>query len=87
MPENPATRPGSDRRAFLASAGKFAVVTPPLMTLLLSTSLTSPAIAASGTATVRGPTTGGSGPDCDDGKRGHDNDGQHFGWFKNRRED
>jgi hypothetical protein len=37
-----------DRRKFLATCGKFAVVTPPAITLLLSTSLTSDAIAASG---------------------------------------
>jgi hypothetical protein len=37
-----------DRRKFLISAGKFAAVTPPAMTLLLSTSLTSDAIAHSG---------------------------------------
>lgn len=37
-----------DRRKFLISAGRFAVVTPPAMTLLLSTSLTSDAIAKSG---------------------------------------
>jgi hypothetical protein len=37
-----------DRRKFLISAGRFAVVTPPAMTLLLSTSLTSDAIAHSG---------------------------------------
>ena len=37
-----------DRRRFLAACGKFAVVTPPAMTMLLSTSLTSSAIALSG---------------------------------------
>ena len=37
-----------DRRKFLKSAGKFAAVTPPAITMLLSTSLTSGAIAASG---------------------------------------
>jgi len=36
-----------DRRKFLAACGKFAVVTPPAMTVLLSTSLTSEAIASS----------------------------------------
>ena len=41
------TPTGADRRAFLAAAGKFAVVVPPTMTLLLSTTMTSPAIAAS----------------------------------------
>jgi hypothetical protein len=37
-----------DRRKFLKLCGKFAVVTPPAITLLLSTSLTSDAIAHSG---------------------------------------
>jgi hypothetical protein len=44
--------PGSDtdlaRRNFLKSCGRFAVVTPPAISLLLSTSLDSPAVAASG---------------------------------------
>lgn len=45
------TRDGNeddDRRAFLKTCGRFAAVTPPVMTLLLSTSLTSRAIASSG---------------------------------------
>ena len=37
----------ADRRKFLASCGKFATVTPPALTMLLSTSLTSDAIASS----------------------------------------
>jgi hypothetical protein len=37
-----------DRRQFLRTAGRFAAVTPPAITLLLSTSLTSDAIANSG---------------------------------------
>jgi len=37
-----------DRREFLKTCGKFAAVTPPAITLLLSTSLTSDAIAMSG---------------------------------------
>ena len=41
------TASGPDRRKFLAACGKFAAVTPPTMTLLLSTSLTSTAIAGS----------------------------------------
>jgi hypothetical protein len=36
-----------DRRKFLATCGKFAIVTPPALTLLLCTSLNSTAIAAS----------------------------------------
>lgn len=49
------TRDGNeddDRRAFLKTCGRFAAVTPPVMTLLLSTSLTSTAIARSGGQTV-----------------------------------
>ena len=38
----------ADRRKFLAACGRFAVVTPPAVTLLLSTSLHSDAIAHSG---------------------------------------
>lgn len=38
----------NDRRDFLKSCGRFAAVTPPAVTLLLSTSLTSGAIAKSG---------------------------------------
>jgi hypothetical protein len=38
---------GADRRQFLSTAGKFAVVVPPTMTLLLSTTMTSSAIAQS----------------------------------------
>jgi hypothetical protein len=37
-----------DRREFLKKCGKFAAITPPAVTLLLSTSLTSRAIAKSG---------------------------------------
>lgn len=43
-PENDADE---DRRKFLATCGKFAVVTPPAVTLLLSTSLHSSAVAQS----------------------------------------
>ncbi len=38
----------ADRRKFLSALGRFSVVTPPAITLLLSTSLTSQAIARSG---------------------------------------
>ena len=38
----------ADRRKFLATCGRFAAVTPPAVTLLLSTSLNSDAIARSG---------------------------------------
>jgi hypothetical protein len=46
--EPPVTPLDDDRRKFLAACGKFAVVTPPALTVLLSTSLTSTAIARSG---------------------------------------
>jgi hypothetical protein len=52
---------GEDRREFLKSCGKFAAVTPPAMTLLLSTSLTSTAIASSGGHTVHGNNGYGNG--------------------------
>jgi len=42
-----------DWREFLKTCGKFAAVTPPAMTMLLSTSLTSNAIAHSGGGGVR----------------------------------
>lgn len=38
----------SDRRAFLKGCGKYSLTVPPVMTVLLSTSLSSPAIAKSG---------------------------------------
>jgi hypothetical protein len=40
--------PDEDRRRFLATCGRFAAVTPPVVTMLLSTSMTSNAIAKSG---------------------------------------
>ena len=48
-----------DRRKFLITAGRFAAVTPPAITLLLSTSLTSDAIAHSGAQGANG--NGGQG--------------------------
>jgi hypothetical protein len=44
----------ADRRKFLAACGRFAVVTPPAVTLLLSTSLNSDAIARSGSGGADG---------------------------------
>jgi hypothetical protein len=43
-----------DRRKFLSACGKFAIVTPPALTLLLSTSLNSEAVAKSGGGDGRG---------------------------------
>jgi len=54
---------GDDRREFLKNCGKFAAVTPPTVTLLLSTSLTSAAIAGSGGHIVRGNNGFGNGGD------------------------
>ncbi len=44
----------NDRREFLKKCGKFAAVTPPAITMLLSTSLTSSAIAKSSTGKKNG---------------------------------
>jgi hypothetical protein len=44
----------ADRRKFLTACGKFAVITPPAITVLLSTSLNSTAIAHSGGRGARG---------------------------------
>lgn len=50
-----------DRREFLKNCGKFAAVTPPTVTLLLSTSLTSAAIAGSSGHIVHGNNGFGNG--------------------------
>ena len=50
---------GSARRDFLKSCGRFAMTVPPAMTVLLSTSLSSPAIARS----MKGNNGVGNGPD------------------------
>lgn len=52
----------SDRRAFLKDCGKYSLTVPPVMTVLLSTSLSSPAIAQSGGA-PKGNNGVGNGPD------------------------
>ena len=58
------------RRNFLKNAGKFAAVTPPAITLLLGTSLSSKAIAKSGGGSHPGP--GGPNPGQSGGTRpGH----------------
>ena len=48
FPEKNSPIDAPDRRAFLATCGRFAVITPPAVTMLLSTSMTSEAIAKSG---------------------------------------
>lgn len=52
------------RREFLRKCGRFAVVTPPVVTLLLSTSLDSPAVAASGTSGAGGGSPDRFGGNC-----------------------
>jgi uncharacterized membrane protein len=59
-----------ERRKFLAACGKFAVVTPPAVTLLLSTSLNSKAIAQSGGRGGQDHGRGGSGGSSDGGGDG-----------------
>lgn len=56
-----------DRRRFLAACGKFAAVTPPAMTLLLSTSLTSDAVAQSGGRSSKGNGKGKGGGNGNNG--------------------
>jgi uncharacterized membrane protein len=65
----PETEADEDRRKFLATCGKFAVVTPPAITLLLSTSLHSSAIAQSGGRDGGGSNWGGH---HTDGRKGGD---------------
>jgi hypothetical protein len=67
----PEANADQDRRKFMTTCGKFAVVTPPAITMLLSTSLTSTAIARSGgrgdSDTDNDPGRGG---DRDEGRAG-----------------
>ncbi|WP_334181199.1 hypothetical protein [Novosphingobium sp.] len=51
----------SDRRSFLAACGKYSLLVPPTMTMLLSTSLASPAIAKSGGGGGNGGGSSGGG--------------------------
>lgn len=57
-----------DRRRFLKSCGRFAATVPPTMTMLLSTSLTSEAIAKS-TGGGGGGAKGGNGKGKGGGKK------------------
>lgn len=63
-----------DRREFLKTCGSFAAVTPPAVTMLLSTSLTSDAIAASGSGSSGGK-GGGGGNSTKGGKGGNSTKG------------
>lgn len=63
----------SDRRAFLVGCGKYSLTVPPAMTMLLSTTLASPAIARSGGGEGSGNGSGdGGGRGNDGGNGGHD---------------
>lgn len=68
----PSEEANEDRRKFLASCGKFALVTPPAITMLLSTSLNSTAVAHSG------GNGGGNGGGGNGGGRDHHH---HHGWW------
>jgi hypothetical protein len=61
IPNAEAPTSGTDRRDFLKKAGRFAVTVPPAMTVLLSTSMTSDAIAQSSGGAVRDGGGGGGG--------------------------
>jgi hypothetical protein len=61
----------ADRRKFLATCGRFAVVTPPAITLLLSTSLTSNAVTQSGAGNI-GNGNGANHPNNGGGNGGGD---------------
>jgi len=63
LPKTSSTEGGADRRQFVTAAGKFALVVPPAMTVLLSTSMSSPAIAQSGGPGPRGNNGVGNGQD------------------------
>ena len=62
----------SDRRAFLQKCGRFAIITPPAISMLLSTSLTSDAIAKSGGDSAKGRGRGNRGS-----SHGHRQSGGH----------
>ncbi|MCW3797117.1 hypothetical protein OMW55_04760 [Sphingomonas sp. BN140010] len=65
-PVEPEAGQADGRREFLKKCGKFAVITPPAVSFLLSTSLSSKAIAAS---------SGGSRPGWGHGDTNHDHVG------------
>lgn len=58
--DNAEVAAAADRRKFLTSCGKFAAITPPAIAMLLSTSLTSTAVMASGGKYSSGPGPGNS---------------------------
>ena len=60
--EKPMEETGDDRRSFLRKCGTYAAVTPAAVTFLLSTSMSSKAIAASAGRPAVPPGKGRSGP-------------------------
>ena len=70
MSENPLIAE-KDRRAFLGAAGKFALIVPPAMTFLLSTTMHSNAI---GSSCNNGGGNGEEPGGCDTGGGGAGND-------------
>jgi hypothetical protein len=62
----------AERRKFLAACGKFAIVTPPAMTLLLSTSLSSNAVTQSGGGKIGNNGDNGDHPNNGGGNGGGD---------------
>ena len=72
---NAASESDADRRRFLATCGRFAVVTLPVLTTLMSTGLTSQAIAKSG----GGPRGGGKPGNPGNGGGKPDNPGRGHG--------
>jgi hypothetical protein len=70
-----------DRRKFIAACGKFALVTPPAITMLLSTSLNSTAIAQSGNGNSdeKGKNKGGNGDNGGNGNNNGNNGGNGNG--------
>jgi hypothetical protein len=62
-PAEPVTPLDDDRRKFLAACGKFAVITPPTLAVMLSTSLSSKAIANSSGGGDSHPGRGGKDDD------------------------
>ncbi len=65
MSELDTNQPDTARRKFLTNCGKLAATVPPAMTVLLSTSLSSPAIAMSAGNPKENCNNGvGNGPDC-----------------------
>jgi hypothetical protein len=70
-----------DRRKFLMTCGRFAAVTPPAITLLLSTSLTSDAIAHSGGGSSNAGHSNNGHSNNGNSNNGNSNNGYHHGQY------